>query len=197
MCAATDSVLILRSTGCARASICPAGIRRATRRWRSWDCGFCRRRALDTGAALEGLKKTLWPARLEWIDDRTLIDGAHNGHGARALAAYVKAFLKGQRIVLVAGMMKDKDVAECAAVYATFADAAVATQISYPRAMPCEELAGILKSHGVAAEAEADEEKAVERARMLAGADGVVLICGSLYLAGDVRLKLKDDGGRL
>ena len=153
--------------------------------------------ALDTGAALEGLKKTIWPARLEWIDNRTLIDGAHNGHGARALAAYVKEFLKGQRIVLVAGMMKDKDVAECAAVYATFADAAVATQISYPRAMPCRELADILNSCGVSAQAEPDEEKAVARARELAGADGVVLICGSLYLAGDVRLKLKDDGGRL
>ena len=37
----------------------------------------------------------------------------------------------------------------------------------------------------------------VARARELAGADGVVLICGSLYLAGDVRLMLKDDGGRL
>ena len=82
-------------------------------------------------------------------------------------------------------------------MYATFASAAVATQISYPRAMPCEELAEILRSHGVAAEAEADEERAVARARALAGADGVVLICGSLYLAGDVRIRLKDDGGRL
>ena len=153
--------------------------------------------ALDTGAALEGLKKTIWPARLEWIDDQTLIDGAHNGHGARALADYARDFLRDRRIVLVAGMMKDKDVAECAAVYATFASAAVATQISYPRAMPCGELAEILRSHGVAAEAEADEERAVARARALAGADGVVLICGSLYLAGDVRIRLKDDGGRL
>ena len=31
----------------------------------------------------------------------------------------------------------------------------------------------------------------------LAGEDGVVLICGSLYLAGDLRLTLKDDGGRI
>ncbi len=153
--------------------------------------------ALDNGAAIEGLKKTLWPARLEWIDDRTLIDGAHNSHGARALADYARDFLKDRRIVLLVGMMKDKDVDECAAVYATFSHTAIATQISYPRAMPCEELAGILKSRGVAVEAVADEEQAVARARELAGADGVVLICGSLYLAGDVRLKLKDDGGRL
>ena len=48
--------------------------------------------ALDTGAALEGLKRTIWPARLEWIDDQTLIDGAHNGHGARALADYVRDY---------------------------------------------------------------------------------------------------------
>ena len=33
--------------------------------------------------------------------------------------------------------------------------------------------------------------------RELAGEDGVVLICGSLYLAGDVRLMLRDDLGQI
>ena len=37
----------------------------------------------------------------------------------------------------------------------------------------------------------------VARARELAGDDGVTLICGSLYLAGDMRLLLNDDGGRI
>lgn len=152
---------------------------------------------LDAEKALAGLGKAVWPARLEWIDAHTLLDGAHNGHGARALAAYIQEFLKGRRIVLAAGMMKDKDVSECAAVYAQCVDEAVCTQIAYPRAMPCEELAQILRAHGLKAEAVEDEEEAVARARELAGEDGIVLIAGSLYLAGDVRLMLRDDGGRL
>ena len=48
-----------------------------------------------------------------------------------------------------------------------------------------------------ALEAIADEAKAIERARALAGEDGVVLVCGSLYLAGDVRLMLRDDKGKI
>ena len=153
--------------------------------------------ALNEDTAMAGLGKAVWPARLEWIDSRTLIDGAHNAHGVRALAQYVKEFLPGRRIVCVAGMMKDKDTDECAAILAGMADAAVATQIDYPRAMPCEELAAQLRAHGLDAEAEADERQAVARARVLAGEDGVVLICGSLCLAGDLRLTLKDDGGRI
>ena len=152
---------------------------------------------LDEAAAMDGLSRTVWPARLEWINQRTLLDGAHNAHGARALAQYVREFLRGRRIVCVVGMMKDKDTGECAAVFAEIADAAVATQIDYPRALPCEQLALQLAGHGLPAEAVPDEAQAVARARELAGENGIVLICGSLYLAGDLRLLLKDDGGRI
>jgi len=153
--------------------------------------------ALDERRAMKGLERAVWPARLEWIDGRTLIDGAHNAHGARALAQYVREFLPGRRIVCVVGMMKDKDTEECARIFAGMADAVVATQIAYQRALPCGQLAEQLAAHGASAEAVPDEREAVARARALAGEDGVVLVCGSLYLAGDVRLMLKDDGGRL
>ena len=152
---------------------------------------------LDEEKAMPGLEKAVWPARLEWIDGRTLIDGAHNAHGARALAEYVREFLPGRRVVCLTGMMKDKDTDECAAIFAGIADAAVATQIGYPRALPCEQLAEQLNAHGLPAEAIADEAHALARARELAGEDGIVLICGSLYLAGDMRLMLHDDGGKL
>ena len=153
--------------------------------------------ALDEDRAMEGLARAVWPARLEWIDERTLIDGAHNAHGARALAQYVREFLPGRRVVCLTGMMKDKDTDECASVFASIADAAVATQIAYQRALPCGELAAQLSAHGLPAEALPEEAMAMARARELAGPDGVVLICGSLYLAGDMRLLLKDDGGRI
>ena len=97
--------------------------------------------ALDEESALRGLERAVWPARLEWIDDHTLIDGAHNAHGARALAQYVREFLPDRRVVCVLGMMKDKDTDECARIFAGIAHAAVATQIAYQRALPCGELA--------------------------------------------------------
>ena len=153
--------------------------------------------ALEEAKAMEGLARAVWPARLEWIDEHTLIDGAHNAHGARALAEYVREFLPDRRLVCLVGMMKDKDTDQCAAVFASIAEAAVATQIDYQRAMPCEELAARLNAHGLTTEAIQDEGQAMARARALAGEDGVVLICGSLYLAGDMRLRLNDDEGRI
>ena len=147
--------------------------------------------------ALEGLERAIWPGRLEWLDDQLLIDGAHNPHGAKALYAYAKKHLEGRRIVPVIGMMKDKDVESCVSLYADLAKEAVATQVDYPRAMPHEELRELLRSKGVNAVSESTIPAAVERAKKIAGKDGIVLVCGSLYVVGEVRLMLKGDDGRL
>ena len=155
--------------------------------------GFC----LSEELCIQGLAKAIWPGRLEWIDDQLLIDGAHNPHGAKALFAYVKKYLAGRRIVPVIGMMKDKDVSSCVCLYADLSKEAVATQVDYPRAMPHEELRDLLISHGVNAVSAGTIPEAIGRAREIAGRDGIVLVCGSLYVAGEVRLLLKGDDGRL
>ena len=146
---------------------------------------------------LEGLKKAVWPGRLEWISDNLLIDGAHNPHGAKALHAFVKKHLAGRRIVPVIGMMKDKDVEGCIALYADLAKEAVATQVDYPRAMGHEELRALLKNKGMNAVSESTIPAAIRRAEEIAGEDGIVLVCGSLYVVGEARLLLRGDDGRL
>lgn len=146
---------------------------------------------------MEALAKAIWPGRLEWLGDNLLIDGAHNPHGAKALYAYVKQYLPGRRIVPVIGMMKDKDVESCVALYADLAKEAVATQVDYPRAMPADELRDLLAAHGVNAVSEGTIPAALERAKQIAGEDGIVLVCGSLYVVGEVRLMLHGDDGRL
>ncbi len=153
--------------------------------------------AIDMEKAKAGLAKTTWMARLEWIDEHTLIDGAHNPHGAKALIEYAGENLKGVKIVGLIGMMGDKDTTDCTKLFSQILSCAVATQIDYKRALPCEELSKQLTEAGLPSEAVRDERKALERARELAGEDGVVLICGSLWLAGDMRLMLKDDMGVL
>lgn len=152
---------------------------------------------LPEAQALEGLKKAVWPGRLEWLEESLLIDGAHNPHGARALAEYVRSFLADRRIVLLVGMMKDKDVASCTTLYARIAAEAVCTQVDYPRAMPAAELAALCRAQGIAACCESTVPQALARARELAGEDGLVIVCGSLYLVGDIRLLLHDDDGQL
>jgi dihydrofolate synthase/folylpolyglutamate synthase len=62
-----------------------------------------------------------------------------------------------------------------------------------PRALPAGALADIYRAHGVPAEAWPEPGEALEKARQAAGADGVVVACGSLYLVGEL---LKLTGGR-
>src|SRR5438270_10866587 len=62
-------------------------------------------------AIIKGLRATVWPGRLEWIDERPplLLDGAHNAAGARALRAYLDEFWSGD-LTLVFAAMNDKDI---------------------------------------------------------------------------------------
>lgn len=152
---------------------------------------------LPEDQCLAALEKAVWPGRLEWLSDRMLIDGAHNPHGAKALYAYVKKHLSDRKIVPVIGMMKDKDVESCVALYADLSKQAVATQVDYPRAMPCDELRDLLMNHGVNAVSEGTIPSAITRAQETAGENGIVLVCGSLYVVGEVRLLLRGDDGRL
>lgn len=152
---------------------------------------------IDWEAALSGLARAIWPGRLEWLDEGLLIDGAHNGHGAAALARYAGEFLAGRQLVLLVGMMREKDVEECASLYARIANRAVATAVDYPRAMAAPVLAQALRGAGMEATSRVPVMEALAAARALAGSKGAVVACGSLYLVGELRLALRDDGGAI
>ena len=152
---------------------------------------------IDESRALRGLREARWPGRLEWIDAGLLIDGAHNPHGARALRDYAERHLRGERIVIAFGMMRDKPIGEIAGILAGIASDAVVTRVDVHRAQSVEALAETFRGAGFRVYAEPSPLLAVGRARELAGPGGIAVACGSLYLAGEVRLALKDDGGIL
>ncbi len=149
---------------------------------------------IDMRRAQSGMARAKWPGRLEWIGN-VLIDGAHNPQGAQALRAYAEKYLKGRRVVLLTGMMQDKQHAVCADIFSTFADEIVTTGVDWPRALAASALAEDYHGRAVS---ETGIPAALARARRMAGADGVVVAAGSIYLAGDVRkLLLPDDDGRI
>lgn len=137
-------------------------------------------------AIIKGLAAARWPARLEWVGDDLLLDGAHNPQGAGALADYLRTFLPGKEAVLLTAMMADKQPAPCARLLAPHFRAIVCTQVDEPRALPAAQLAAIYEAQGVPSYAQPHMGQALRRARALAG-DGPVVVAGSLYLAGAVR----------
>ena len=130
------------------------------------------------------------PGRLQIVgeDPLTLLDGAHNPEGMAALAESLPEIVAGRKpVVAVVSILDDKDAAGMLASLMRHCDALVFTSSHNPRALPPPTLQSLSRQlHGPPAETVRDPEAAVQRARELAGADGVVLATGSIYLVGDL-----------
>ena len=138
-----------------------------------------------TEAALHvGVANTSWPGRLELIGKNpdVILDGAHNPAGARALRAALDKYYSEKPINYVFGMMSDKAIEEVAKILFRQGDK-VNTVLADTgtRAESAKQLAVIVGNNAVAYESVEDAYACAVRA---AGKEGVVCICGSLYLIG-------------
>ena len=112
-----------------------------------------------------------------------LIDGAHNPAGMAAMVASARELIGRRHCVAVFAAMRNKDVASMAAGSASSPATIVVTAPAVERATPPADLADLFDPPPTIA---ADVASALDRARSRAGRDGVVVVCGSLYLAGEV-----------
>jgi len=129
-----------------------------------------------------------WPGRFElWGDHpRVILDGGHNPAGLSALLGDVRRLLPGPGLVVVFAAMADKDLPAMFDVLRRAAPGAVvftAASSAGDRAADPEAMA---RDYG-AGQAVLPAAAALETARGLAGPDGTVLACGSLYLVGELR----------
>lgn len=152
---------------------------------------------LDREALYEGLKRTRQPGRFEVIseDPLVIIDGAHNEAGAQALQETMAQHFAGKKILLVAGILADKEIDSIVKFLTKITDHIIVTEPDNPRKLAAEKLAEHVADFGVAAEAVSDVEAAVHRAKELADGYDVILFAGSLYLIGDVRRLWRNERG--
>ena len=144
--------------------------------------------ALDDQAIAHGMKTVSWPARLQPIEKGPLaaalgtgrhlwLDGGHNPHAARAIAA---AF-RGQTIDLVFGMGANKDPIEFLRILSPIIGQVHTVTIPGQNAHDPEDLARMARQTGLSATAHPSIAQA-----LAATTSSDVLLCGSLYLAGKV-----------
>lgn len=152
---------------------------------------------LDREALYEGLKRARQPGRFEVIseDPLVIIDGAHNEAGAQALQETMAQHFAGKKILLVAGILADKEIDSIVKFLTKITDHIIVTEPDNPRKLAAEKLAEHVADFGVAAEAVSDVEAAVHRAKELAEGYDVILFAGSLYLIGDVRRLWRNERG--
>jgi len=138
----------------------------------------------------EGLGRVRWPGRLErWVlpegYPELWLDGAHNPPAARTLVEALKKMGK-KDVVMVVGVMADKDIPALVRTLARAARHMVLTRPRYERAANPEVLAEAL-GEGASWEVVGELGAAIERAMALAGARGVVVVSGSLFTVGEAR----------
>lgn len=143
----------------------------------------------------KGLAATEWRGRLEWIEGAPpilppiLIDGAHNADAARALARFIQGALSDREIVLVMGVMADKDIPALLTPLLPLAAEIVFTAPDYGRAAAPSQLAAYALELGYASATAPSVREAIELAKRSAAArkSGLVLITGSFYTIGEAK----------
>jgi dihydrofolate synthase/folylpolyglutamate synthase len=129
------------------------------------------------------------PGRLEVIgrDPLTIIDGAHNPAGAQALAAALPGVVEGRRVVGVMSVLDDKDASTMLAILLPAFGAVVFTRSSRRDALPPATLESLARQHGGPPVHLAPSPRAaLDIARELAGAQGAIVVTGSIYLLSDL-----------
>ena len=140
--------------------------------------------SVGEGAIREGLANARHPGRLEWVGDSILIDGAHNVESATALANYIQRLDAPEGCTLLLGASSDKNVRSIATTLAPYVNAVITTRCSHPRAMEPGDVAAQLVDLKLPVTPAGRVEEALEVAK---GNGGIVVVAGSLFLAGAVR----------
>ena len=140
-------------------------------------------------AVRHGIEAARIPARIEVLSKKPLVilDGSHNDGSTAALGLLVKKHLEGKRILAVMGMMADKDIKKSLGNLVPFFSKVITVEPSNPRSMKDEELASVVSELGVEAEPCKAPCDGIRRAFSLLDGFDALIVCGSLYLAGDVR----------
>ena len=138
----------------------------------------------------QGVALTKWPGRLERISQKpdVILDGAHNPAGAAVLRAALDKYYSGKKICFIFGMMGDKDISQVITTLFRKEDTIFAVRADEgTRAAEPEALAAQIGSQ---AKAMHDLAEAYKTALAEVGEDGLVCVCGSLYLVGTFKKML-------
>lgn len=144
------------------------------------------------GQALQNVLASVeLPARCEVFpgSPTVMIDGAHNAVAASSLASVIRTSFEGRNLILVAGVPRDKEVEKIVAHLAeSGAHRVIFTRYPSRRATPPQDLVPMWQRKSKApAEVMEQPELAFQRALDHAGSQGVVVVTGSIYLAGILR----------
>ena len=142
----------------------------------------------------DGMAGVRWPGRFDIMrrDPLFIIDGGHNPQCIEALVKNIRDYLTDCRVVVLTGVLADKDYGEMFRPVMGLVEQFVCITPPNPRKLEAAELAAHLRAAGCVATPCDTIAQGVAKALSLAGKDGVVLCFGSLYSIADICTALEN-----
>lgn len=136
-----------------------------------------------------GLFNVKWIGRMEVLKNKPLvvIDGAHNIDGIEKLKLSIDKYFNYENIILIVGILGDKQVDKMINVITRNAKSVIVTEPHNYRAESSSVLYEKIKEKHIDCFDIESYEKAYEKALSLAKDNDLILVCGSLYMIGDMR----------
>lgn len=149
---------------------------------------------VERGRLYDGLKTAVQPGRFEILSEDPFIiaDGAHNEAGAAALQDTMKRYFSDSRVLLVTGMLADKQVDAILGHFSGITKDVIVTEPDNPRKLPAEKLAQHFEQFGITAQVAKTPEESLRLSEKMREDHDTVLFAGSLYLIGEIRRLLKN-----
>lgn len=144
-------------------------------------------------AIYEGLKKVTWKGRMEIMrtNPYVLLDGAHNIDGIEKLAESIDIYFKYNNLYLIIGILEDKQLEAMLEIITPKAKKVIAVSPNSFRAESADKLRDRILKFNAEAFAINSYEEAVKYAMSLCNDEDLLVICGSLYMVGDMRKIIK------
>jgi dihydrofolate synthase/folylpolyglutamate synthase len=135
----------------------------------------------------KGLKKAHWPGRLQVVSRNPLmiLDGAHNPGAIRCLSEAIRTGFQYKRLMLVLGVMADKDLRGILRGIIPMADYVFFTRPVYYRAAAPETLMREASRLGKPGEIQPVLAEAIRKAQTMANREDLILVTGSLFTVGE------------
>jgi dihydrofolate synthase/folylpolyglutamate synthase len=144
---------------------------------------------LSPAVLRHGLKSARWPCRFEYFPGTppAILDGAHNAHGAKALATALGDYFPGMKFTFLLGVMADKDYPQMLAHLLPLGQRFVCLTPDSPRALPAQTLAETLSPAPTLV-----ADSLSQALTMAQSFHEPVCACGSLYYVGQLRQRLTE-----
>jgi dihydrofolate synthase/folylpolyglutamate synthase len=144
---------------------------------------------VNDDAVFMGIRDVRWEGRLEILQHApmVLVDGAHNADGATVLSNALREEFAYRKLILVFGVLKDKDYKTMLKKLFPLADLLIVTRPDTVRTLPPEAIVKAAKPYRKRIEVVGNSCEALKRALSMADQDDLICVTGSLYLVGEIK----------